>query len=104
MPEIFLLSLVGLSSAGAYVVGTKRFGLSARSLRAAGGKMLEAVGVVLIFGAVNMAIGIVLVLATRTLTPWFLSLYMADDITLWTFSLLQGLTFQWWRTPPASRP
>ena len=98
MIEIFLLSLVALSSVGAYFVGTNRLGLRAQSLLAAGARMLEVVGIALIFGAVNMSIGIIVIIATRTLTHWFLSLYMANDISLWGLSLLQGLTFYWWRS------
>ncbi len=98
MIEIFLLSLVALSSVGAYFVGTNRLGLRAQSLLAAGARMLEVVGIALIFGAVNMSIGIVMVIATRTLTHWFLSLYMVNDISLWVLSSLQGLTFHWWRS------
>jgi len=48
-------------------------------------------------GLQNTAIGVAVILATRTLTHWFLSLYMANDPTLWVLSLLQGLAFQGWR-------
>jgi len=59
--------------------------------------LLETVGLIVIFAVVNTAIGVAVILATRTLTHWFLSLYMANDPTLWVLSLLQGLAFQGWR-------
>ena len=97
MNEIFLFSLVVLSSAGACLLGAKRLGLSTRNLGAAGARLLETVGLIVIFAVVNTAIGVAVILATRTLTHWFLSLYMANDPTLWVLSLLQGLAFQGWR-------
>lgn len=104
MDEVFLLSLVGLTSIGAYLVGTRRLGLQARGFGAAVGKMFEAVGVVVVFALANVAVGAAVVLATRGLLHRFLSLYMVDDVTLWALSLLQGLAFQWWRASAAPRP
>ncbi len=97
MDEIFLPLLVLLSSLVTYLVGAKRLGLSTQNLAAAGARMLETVGLIVIFAVVNTAIGVAAILATRTLTHWFLSLYIANDPTLWVLSLLQGLAFQGWR-------
>jgi hypothetical protein len=96
MDEIFLLVLLGLSSGGAYAVGTRRLGLPPASLRAASARMFETVGIALIFGVANMTIAVVVILTTRAATGRFLPLYMANDITLWVLSGLQGLIFQWW--------
>src|SRR5713101_3654860 len=97
MDEFFLLLLVLLSTLGTYLIGAKRLGLSTQNLGAAGARMLETVGLIVTFAVVNTAIGVAVILATRTLTHWFLSLYMANDPTLWVLSLLQGLAFQGWR-------
>ncbi len=105
MERSFILLLVGLSSVGAYWVGAKGLGLSGRGLRTAVGKLLEGVGMTLVFLAVNLAVGMLALLATRGLTRGFVSLYLADDITLPVLSLLQGLAFQWWweRSAPSTR-
>ena len=59
--------------------------------------MLESVGIVLIFLAVNLATAVAVVLAMRGLTGAFVSAYVTDD-TVWVgLSLIQGLAFQWWR-------
>lgn len=97
MEEIFLLALVGLTSLGAYVAGTKWLGLSARQLRAAASKMLEAVGTTLCFAIVNLAAAVIIILLARGLTGRFVSLYLVDDVAWLVLSVLQGLAFQWWR-------
>ena len=97
MATIFIPLLVLLSSLGTYLIGVKRLGLSTQNLGAAGARMLETVGLIVIFAVVNTAMGVAVILATRTLTHSFLSLYMANDPTLWVLSLLQGLAFQGWR-------
>ena len=104
MEQPFILVLVGLTSVGAYLVGAKGFGLSANRLRTAIGRVLECVGMTLLFFVVNLAAGIIAILAARVLTRGGMSLYLADDVTLLVLSLLQGLTFQWWREPSGSSP
>jgi hypothetical protein len=104
MEQPFFTVLVGLTSAGAYLVGAKGLGLSRSGLRQAVGRMLECVGVTLVFFVVNLATGVIAILAARVLTLDVVSLYLADDLTLLVLSLLQGLTFQWWREPSALSP
>src|SRR5258708_35652514 len=91
MDESFLLLLVLLSSLVTYLVGAKRLGLSTQNLGRAGARMLETVGLIVIFAVVNTAIGVAPILATRTLTHSFVSLYMANHPTLLGLSLIQGL-------------
>ncbi|PYN21668.1 MAG: hypothetical protein DMD99_19190 [Candidatus Rokuibacteriota bacterium] len=97
MQGIFILALAGLTSVGAYFFGIGRLGLSSGSFGAAIGKMLEAVGTTLVFLAVNLAMAVTIVLAVRGVTGSFVSVYVTDDAVWMGLSLLQGLTFQWWR-------
>ena len=96
MKPLFLVALVGVTSVLAYLTGTRRLGLSGRSLWAALARMLECIGMALVFFIANLGLGIVLILAFRTLTPRFAPLYLANDVSLLVFSLAQGLTFCWW--------
>jgi hypothetical protein len=97
MEQSFILVLVGLTSVGAYLVGVKRLGLSRTGLRTAVGRTLECMGLALGFFVVNLAVGMTIVLVGRLLTREFVSLYYANDVSLLVLSVLQGLTFLWWR-------
>ena len=96
MEQLFTLILVGLTSVSTYLVGTRGFGLSGSGLRKAVGKVLECIGLTVVFFAFNVALGVIAILGTRLLLPRFVSLYLAGDGTLLLLSLLQALTFQWW--------
>jgi len=96
MDTFFFVILIGFTSAGAYLIG-KRCGLSRREFQRAVGRMLESIGISLVFFLANLGVGVSIVLLIRTFTPWFVSLYLADNVMLLILSLLQGLTFQWWR-------
>ena len=97
MEAIFIAALTGLTSIGAYYVGVRTLGLSGADLGAAIGKMLESVGMVLIFLAVNLTVAVLIVLAVRGMTGTFVSAYVTDDLVWLGLSLIQGLAFQWWR-------
>ncbi len=97
----FILLLVGLTSVGAYWVGAKGLGLSGRGLRRAVGKVLECLGMMLVFLVGNLAAGMIAILAARVVTRKFVSLYLIDDEVLVILSLLQGLAFQCWRDASA---
>ncbi|HYS17376.1 MAG TPA: hypothetical protein VET45_10670 [Candidatus Binatia bacterium] len=103
MEAIFIAALAGLTSIGAYYVGARALGLSSAGLGAAIGKMLESVGMVLIFVAVNVTTSVLVVLAVRGLTGTFLSAYATDDAVWLGLSLIQGLAFQAWRGSAAER-
>jgi hypothetical protein len=102
MEETFIATLAGLTSIGAYYFGARALGLRTAGLGAAIGKMLESVGTILIFLAVNLAIAVTVVLAVRGLTGAFVSAYVVDDVVWLGLSLVQGLVFQWWRGLPAN--
>jgi hypothetical protein len=102
MQEGFLLMLIALTSAGAWVVGARRLGLESRTLGAAVGRLLESLGVIVVFLAANVLVAGLLILTARSLGPRFVSLYLADDAIVLVLSVLQGLAFQAWReaSPP----
>ena len=94
---VFMLTLMGLTSVGAYLVGVRWLRLPVRVLRPALDKMLECVGIALLFAVVNIVLATLVVLVGRGITGTFLSVYMVNDVT-WVFlSLVQGLTFHFWR-------
>ncbi len=93
----FILALAGLTSVGAYFIGTKWLRLPGRTFGAAIGRMLESVGMTLVFLALNVAVAVTIVLAVRGVTGTFVSIYLTDDAAWVGLSLLQGLTFQSWR-------
>jgi len=78
---------------------TKKFMIrDATSLRRAIHTLLECLGAASMFLVVNVALGIVLVLAIRSVTPLFVSVYLLNDLLLIVLSVLQGFVFQlWWR-------
>ncbi|HSB70896.1 MAG TPA: hypothetical protein VLH58_03910 [Candidatus Methylomirabilis sp.] len=97
MEQAFVLALVGLTSLAAFLLGARGLGLSWNGLGAAVGRMLECVGLALVFFVTNLAAGMTVVLLGRLVTRGFLPLYLANDVSLVALSLLQALTFQWWR-------
>lgn len=97
MEEYFVLALAGFTSLGAFWLGARGLGLSWRELGVAVGKMLECVGLAIVFFVTNIAAGMAVVLLGRTVTRGFAPLYLASDVSLVALSLLQALTFQWWR-------
>jgi hypothetical protein len=97
---MFMLALAALTSVAAYLLGARRLGLEPARLGAAVGKMLETVGVTLIFLVANLLLAVVLVVALRGVTGTFVSVYVTDDTAWLGLALLQGLVFQWWRASP----
>ncbi len=97
MEATFIAALAGLTSIGAYYFGARGLGLSTAGLRAAIVKMLESVGTVMIFLALNLGTAVAVILVARGVTGAFVSAYVTDD-TVWVgLSIIQGLAFQWWR-------
>jgi len=91
-----LLGLAALTSAVAYAWGRWRAGLRAAGLWQAGGGMLDALGLTLVFFALNLGVAGAVVLAIR-LGGGFASFYQLDDPAIPILSLLQALVFQRWR-------
>ena len=105
MGEYLVLVLVVVTSCTAYLVGAAGFGLPRAGLRPAVGRVLECVGLSLVFLVANVLVGIVAILALRALTKTSVSVYLVADEALPVLSLLQGLTFLYWRdhSAPASK-
>jgi hypothetical protein len=92
----FLLGLVACTSLAAYWLGARALGLPRRRLGAATRRMLECVGLTLVFFAANLALALLAIVAARRLTRGFVSLYLVNDLVLVALSLLQALVFAWW--------
>lgn len=91
---LLILTLIGVTSAGAYTIGVRSRRLRRTSLRLALGKLLECVGVAFIFLVVNTALGFAAVLMLRALGPAFVSLYVVADPALAILSVAQAIAFQ----------
>ena len=89
-------ALVVLTSAGAWLLCTRRLGLPRAGLLTAGARMLEAVGLLMVFLALNLGLGGIAILAWRGITGHFVSLYVLNDATLGVFSLVQAVIVHWW--------
>jgi hypothetical protein len=97
MAQAVVLILAAATSTGALLIGVRAFGLRPSDLGRAAGRMLECVGVTLIFCAMNLALGLAVILVGRSLTGAFVSTYLMSDVTLLGVSCLQGLLFHCWR-------
>ena len=97
MESVFVLVVAGLTSVGAYVFGVAGLGLSTSRLWLALGKVCECVGLTLVFSVVNLAAATFAILAMRSLSGQFISLYIASDATFLILSWFQALTFKAWR-------
>lgn len=95
--DVVILGLTALTSLAAYAVGRRRLRLPARALRPAVDKMLECLGLAVIFFGSNLGIGLAGILLGRALTGVFVSLYLVDDTMLLRLSVLQAMVFAWWR-------
>jgi hypothetical protein len=94
---IVLGAVLALTSLGAVLIGVYRLGLSPEGLRHAAARVVDCIGLGLVFLAVNLGIGGLAVLALRVVTDSFVSLYTLNDDTILVVSLLQGMIVQWWR-------
>ena len=89
-------ALVAVTSVAVWLMGTRRLGLPRAGLLPAGARMLEAVGLLLVFLALNLGLGATVILAWRGITGRFVSLYILNDATLGGFALVQALLVHWW--------
>ena len=102
--ESFLAIAVAITSLGGLLVGTRWLGRSLAGLRAALRSLLECVGAVAVFAALNLVLGAALIVGLRTLTPWFASLYLLDDVVWVIVSALQGIAWSLWRADRRGEP
>jgi hypothetical protein len=100
MEAVFLLIITGLTSAGVFILGVRGLRLSRLGLGTVLGKVCECVGLTLLLCLVNLAVGVCSILAWRSLTGHFVSIYIASDTTLLLLSLLQALTLHAWLEGP----
>ena len=89
-------ALVLVTSGGVWLVGTRWLGIPRAGLLTAGARMLEAMGLLMLFLALNLGLGGLAILAWRGLSGRFVSLYILNDGTLGVLSLVQALIFHWW--------
>jgi len=97
MEAVFILIITGLTSVGMFILGVRGLRLSRSGLGLVLGKVSECIGLMLLLFLLNLAVGMCSILAWRSLTGHFVSIYLASDTTLLILSLLQALTFQAWR-------
>jgi uncharacterized membrane protein len=95
MQLMFLSVVVGLTSGLAYCIARLSLGLSFETLCVALRKMLECLGLILIFFVLNLATGVTAIHVARQISRGFVPHYLAGDVTLLVLSLLQALTAQW---------
>jgi len=98
-PSLFLLGVVGATTLIVLGLG-RRKGLAAVRARASVGRVLEWVGLTLLFLIGNVLAGFLAVLVLRRVTGGFVSLYLAADATLLALSAIQATALHWWRTGP----
>jgi hypothetical protein len=91
---MLIAALVTSVAAGLVV---RRAAPPARSLRRAALLVLELVGLATVFVVGNLVLAAAIVLAIRTLSSHFVSIYVLDDLALVALSLLQGAVFFFWR-------
>ena len=94
---LLILTLVGLTSVGAYLGGLKAHRFPRQQLFYSISKTLEVLGMSLIFFVINLMVGIIIILFVRNVTGFFLSVYKVADLSLLVLSCFQGLLFQRWR-------
>lgn len=96
MTTALIVAVVGLTTAGAWLLAVAGLGLrpgsAVRNLRG----LVEAVGLGAGFLAVNLALGFALVGAMPVIADRFVSVYVLEDATLVGLSALQGLCLRWW--------
>jgi len=99
MSSLLLLLLAVTTSVAAGLI-VRRAGAGRRGLRDAVPLVLELTGISTLFLLANVALGIAIVLGIRTFSPFFVSIYVLNDLSLVALSVLQGAVFFCWRVSP----
>lgn len=97
MDHVFLVLLVGTTSAAALLVGIRGLRLPRARLVVGVWGALELLGVSVLFFVANLVVGLTVILAVRAVTTQFLSVYLLNDLGLLVLSVVQGLVFECWR-------
>src|SRR6185369_1169188 len=97
MEVLVAIFLAVLTSAIAWRLSKRAWG-SAGSLTEAAGALLDWAGLFSLFFAANMALGVLLILVIRSVTPFFVSLYLLDNGLSLILSAVQAFLFlHWWK-------
>jgi hypothetical protein len=96
--EPFLVLVAAITSLGAYLVGIRWLDRSSAGLRAALGRLLQCLGAAAVFAGINLGLAAALILGVRTFTPWFVALYLLDDVVWLVVAVLQGIAWSLWRS------
>ena len=96
MRPLILISIVVVSTLAALVATVWSGFVPRDGWRPALGTALGLIGVSAVFFVLNLSIGVAAILLVRFFTPWFVSIYVLNDVTLVGLSLLQGLVFGVW--------
>jgi hypothetical protein len=93
--NVLLLAAVAITSLAA-AVALVRGGVS--GLGAALGLTLEVIGATVVFFVANVGVGVALVLAGRSLSIFYTTLYEVADVSLLVIALVQAIGVTAWRT------
>ncbi len=96
LAPVLVLVPVVLTSVAAYLLGPRRTGSRPGTFGIALRRTLECIGITVVFFVLNLAVGAAVVFSVRTLTRYFVAVYVMTDIILVPLSLFQGLVFWWW--------
>lgn len=94
MEAFLLLAPVAITTAGAWLLGRRR--APARALRTVVARVLECVGLTVVFLLLNTLAGALLTLLARAVFRGFVSLYLVTDSVLLALSAMQAVAFRWW--------
>jgi len=103
MIEPVVVILTGVTSFAALWIGTQWLRFRPGDLATALGKMLDCLGLVVVFCTANAVVGLVAIVGGRSLTGVFVSTYVMSDVAILGISFLQGLLFFCWRETKAGR-
>ena len=92
----FIVGLLALSTTLAWALTTWRRERQVR-FRAAGLALCEFAGLWAVTLIVNLVLGVALILVARTVTPFFVSVYVLNDASLAVASGLQAFVLYWRR-------
>jgi len=96
MSTLFLAGLLGLSSGILAALAVFGLRLPPRSARAAGAALLEFVALWAACLVANLTLGSLAIIALRTLTATFFSIYLMNDVSIVVLSALQAFVMHAW--------
>lgn len=100
--RLVLYAALVATSGGALLVGTRVLGLRCRDAGRAAARVLEAIGVAVVFFVANLVAGIAFVIGLR-LAGVYVSVYAMDDLVLALVSAGQAFVFHAWTAWRAER-